>query len=1034
MSLARKVPSVVILEVLLACAVMLASARVDSRAEEALRVGFATVDFCVPTRKAFSEGSYEVVNSPVRPGGGKLLLEAALRLLTRLASLENPSTSGIHTVALSPDQGLSSLQTEAGLRVELVAAEPDVVDPVAMAFDEGGRLYVVEGRGYPLAEGRGVVALLEDPDGDGRFSRRSDFATGLRFPNGILPWKGGVFVTDAPDVLYLKDENRDGLADRREVVLTGFATDRSTQLRVNDPTVGLDGWIYLAGGLSGGKVTSPRNPVHPAVDLKRMDLRFHPGTGAFEATDGKSQFGIAFDDFGRRFLCMNRVQAQHVVIESRYLLRNQGLAFSDTVEDLPEERIDDFLRGHNAAARIYPISDNITTADSHAGTFSAACAVTVWRGGALPDSYTGQVFSCDPTGNLVHRDRLLAEGATFVARRPPEHREFLASPDNWFRPVFLSGGPDGALYVCDMYRLTIEHPDYLPTEVRKRADFSGGKNRGRIYRVLSDSRPSNGSTAVDRAGDAELAVLLENQNSWTRDAAFRLLVERADKRSAAAVRGVLSRGRSAAGESMALHLLAQLGSLEDDDLVSALRSARPRICEVALRLAESRLRDNRVLRELALHLGASPDPRLLFQCALALGQVPFTERVKSVIVAIAVQDADDRWARAAVISSIAGHELDVVSALLETRPTKPGTGFFTLVRDLSRASAARGNSGGIQRFLAETLRMDPDESSPGVLAVLNGLARGGIDLEAAAGEEKDRLADLADRAVLLSLNRGRPLEERSRAVEFLGHARSRSHIDTLARLIGSDEPNSLEIAAVRALGRMGRGMAASTITVERLQQCAIPVRESLIEEFVGSADFAEKLIQALEEGSLALTTLSVDVRGKLLKHAEPRIRSRAREILASADGDRRKVYEAFKRAAALPGNPTKGRALFRAQCASCHRLDREGTNVGPDLFGIRNQPKETILLHVLVPNREITPGFESHTLVTERGEVLTGLVRSETPSSVTLLQKGGGTRALLRDEIVSMDVSSVSLMPDGLELATDVQGMADLLAYLKGEG
>jgi putative membrane-bound dehydrogenase-like protein len=228
---------------------------------------------------------------------------------------------------LTPEQALASFDTEPGLRVELVAAEPMVVSPAACAFDERGRLYVAENRGYPLGPGpgkppAGVVALLEDADGDGRMDRRHEFATGLTFPNGVLPWKGGVIITCAPDVLWLADTDGDGKSDVREVWLTGFDDKNTTQLRVSHPTLGPDGWIYLTSGWTGpSKVRSPKFPERAAVEVK-TDSRFNPFTGELEAIDGRAQFGQSFDDFGRRFICYNRVQVQHVVISALERIRS----------------------------------------------------------------------------------------------------------------------------------------------------------------------------------------------------------------------------------------------------------------------------------------------------------------------------------------------------------------------------------------------------------------------------------------------------------------------------------------------------------------------------------------------------------------------------------------------------------------------------------------------------------------------------------------------------------------------------------------
>lgn len=391
----------------------------------------------------------------------------------------------------SPEDEARSIRLAPGLRLELVAAEPMVVSPVAMAFDERGRLFVAENRGYPSGPGPGKppagrIALLEDLDGDGRMDRRNEFAEVLTFPNGVLPWRGGLIVTCAPDILYLLDRDGDGRADERRVLFTGFSTAGSTQLRVSHPSLGLDGYIYVAGGLTGGKVTSPGAPGRPPVEFRRADFRFRPDTAEGEAVDGGAQFGLTFDEAGRRFFCYNRVQVQHAVIDSKTLRRNPRLAFSDTVQDCPADLVAEPLQGHGAAARLHPISGNVTTADSHAGTFTAACGVTIFRGLGLPEVYRGGAFSCDPTGNLVHFDRLEPAGATFRARPINDGPEFLASSNDWTRPVFLASGPDGALYVCDMVRKTIEHPDYLPDEIRKRTDFTAGKDLGRIWRVIDE--------------------------------------------------------------------------------------------------------------------------------------------------------------------------------------------------------------------------------------------------------------------------------------------------------------------------------------------------------------------------------------------------------------------------------------------------------------------------------------------------------------------------------------------------------------------
>ena len=243
---------------------------------------------------------------------------------------------------LSPDEALAGFELEPGYRIELAAAEPLIKDPVAIAFDERGRMYVVENRGYPgplegspqPAAGEGVIALLEDTNRDGRFDKRTDFASNLTYPNGVMPWDGGVFVTCAPDLLYFKDTNGDGVADERRVVLTGFDATRTPQIRFSHPTLGIDNWVYLTSGLTGGRLTVPDDPDRPPVVFATSDSRFNPFTLAFELTGGQGQYGLTFDDYGRRFTCSNRRPVMHAVLEPRYLKRNPHLAFSETVADV----------------------------------------------------------------------------------------------------------------------------------------------------------------------------------------------------------------------------------------------------------------------------------------------------------------------------------------------------------------------------------------------------------------------------------------------------------------------------------------------------------------------------------------------------------------------------------------------------------------------------------------------------------------------------------------------------------------------------
>ena len=956
--------------------------------------------------------------------------------------------------SLTPEQALASFKLEPGLKTELVAAEPLVANPVAIAFDERGRLFVAENRGYPTGPGpgkppAGVIAVLEDTDGDGRFDKRTVFADGLTFPNGVMPWKGGVFVTCAPDLLYLKDTNGDGPADIRQVVFTGFSTSGSTQLRVSHPTLGLDNWIYLTSGLTGGKITSPEYPNHPPVNSK-TDFRFRPDTDEFEVADGRGQFGLSFDDSGNRFVCMNRIQVQHVVLPSRYLRRNPHLAFSETMQNCPEEMTPDLLNSHGAAARVYPISHNLTTADSHAGTFTAACGLMIYRARALPKEHWGNAFSCEPTGNLVHRDTLVPAGATFIARRSSEKAEFLASSDDWFRPVFLTTGPDGAIYICDMYRKTIEHPDYLPDEVRKHTDFESGKGQGRIYRVTKIKAEPPKNITLANAPIRDLCRELASPNAWWRQTAQRLLIERQDPTAVPLLKSALRASHSAVHGLHALYTLDGLGALDDAQIKRALKDKNPSVREHAIQLAEKRLARTPASASLLSKLASDPEPRVRFQCALTLGEFEGPEVIPA-LAQIAARDAADPWARAAVLSSTGTHA-DALWRGLVLAGSQTKEGKAPLMFELGRILGAGQPREHLLEVLKELTAANQPQPLASRLAALSGFAEGlrsrglgrrdnsllmSLLPEDAATEAslREQITSLLKTSRSMAMDSAQNLSVRLSATRLLAQADFSLAGEPLLGLLSSQHPVELQRAAVRSLAQMpGEQTAPAMITRERWQTCTPPVREAVLSALLSQPRHLPPLLSALEAGAVPVSAVDSARRKQLMQNRDSAIAQRAEALFKNfQSGDRMKVYEDYKSVLSLKADAHNGREIFKKNCASCHRLDREGIPVGPDLFGIRNQPKEVILLHIIIPEYEILPGFVNYVVETRDGRTLSGIIGAETDEKITLRRALGEEDIVPRANIVSIVSTGLSLMPQELEKNISRQEMADLIGYLKGE-
>jgi putative membrane-bound dehydrogenase-like protein len=368
--------------------------------------------------------------------------------------------------ALPPRQSLAALRTRPGLTVELVAAEPLVRSAVAIDFGPDGRLWVAEMYDYPTGlDGKyqpgGRIRVLEDTDGDGVYDKSTVFLDNIPFPTGVTVWRKGVLVCAAPDILYAEDTRGDGKADRVEKLYSGFGT-HNYQARVNSLTYGLDGWVYGSCGLFGGRIRSHR--TGKVLDLGDRDFRIKPDTGEIEPATGQTQQGRVRDDWDNWFGCDNTELCRHYVLADHYLRRNPHTAPPD-----PAVRVPDYPDWN----RLYPIRKvQMFPSSGPPNRVTAGCGMGVYRDDLLGADLRGDVFTCDAVNLVVHRLKLTPRGSTFSGRRVKDEAtsEFLASTDNWFRPVQVRTGPDGAFYVVDMYRFMIEHPRFIPPQTLAQLD------------------------------------------------------------------------------------------------------------------------------------------------------------------------------------------------------------------------------------------------------------------------------------------------------------------------------------------------------------------------------------------------------------------------------------------------------------------------------------------------------------------------------------------------------------------------------------
>jgi putative membrane-bound dehydrogenase-like protein len=919
------------------------------------------------------------------------------------------------------------------LTIECVASEPDVIDPVAVAWDEDGRMYVVEMRDYPMGPVGGTVRRLTDDDHDGTYENATVFAGDLPFPNSALAYDGGLLVTSAPDIWFLKDNDGDGVADERRVVLTGFG-EGNQQLRINHLFWGLDNWIYAANGRSDGTVRRPEDAPENAVPLRRHDLRFKPDMSAIEPIAGFSQFGICQDDWGNRFLSWNTVPIRHVALEERYLTRNPHLAATST-ESLMAER----------DLRIFPIVPkqqrfNTEVIDS----WNASCGLTIYRGDAMP-AYKGNAFVCESVTSLVHRMEIEAKGPTFVARRADEGVEFLASTDLWFRAVNLATGPDGALYVVDFAREWVEHPDFVPKDMRESVNWRNGDTLGRIWRIRPRDWSADGHRVptLSDAGSFGLVPLLNHASAWYRTQAQRLLVTRNDAATVPALKEAARSASTPQGRIHALWTLEGMQALDDAALLNALKDNDAHVRRQAVLLCEPRASDPKVLDALAA-LAADPDAAVRFQLAATAGALPSGPRL-AICREIAATDAADRWFRLALLGSINTDTLAFLNALFEqTRGGLDAYAFanFGFVNELCELVGKSGNDDDVASLLGAIARQRCVTAVPD-LAMLSGLTRG---LSRSAQPLRQRLGGPSASVSAETIAAlGRAFESadyvahkdgardflRAAAVTVLAQNPDPSGIEAVKKLLTRGDSDVVRAAALDALVNGGdRAVVASMLTDWRKLTRA--AQRALVASLVRSPDSAKMLLDAVDSGTLSPLEIDAPARETLKAYPVPELKERATALFTSLSSPQKaEVIKRYMTALDLAGDKTRGGGIFATNCLPCHAVQGIGQHVGPDLSGIASKPKEQLVHSIVNPGEEISPDFLNYTISTVDLDIINGVLGGETASSITLKQAAGIEVTVLRENIEEMTVNTQSLMPEGLDAAFDVQGMADLLEFLR---
>lgn len=964
----------------------------------------------------------------------------------------------------SPEEALQKFQTYADLKVQLVASEPQIADPVAIDFGPDGAVWVVQMSDY----GRGIeeefsptgeVRVLKDIDGDGFYETSNVFIDSLRYPTDVKVWRDGALICDAPNILFAKDEDGDGRAETTEILFSGFETHNG-QARVNSLRWGLDNWLYGSGGLFGGSISNQRGEI---VDVSGRDFRIRPDQGLIEPVTGRSQQGRDRDDFGNWFGCDNSTLIRHYPVVDHYVQRNPFVVPPATSVSVPA--------GENAG-KLFPASDLVLFRLSGApGRATAACGIGMYRDNLLGTFYNNNSFTCEPVNQLVYRQILDREGATFRGRRAADEQdsEFLTSTDRWFRPVQARTGPDGGLWIVDMYRYVIEHPKWIPDETLAELDVFAGQGMGRIYRVVPAMQAPRRRIELSQLSNQELAKAIDSDNGIVRDLVHQMLLWRDAKDASDELLHIAQKSGNPATRIQALAALDGLHQLSSDALIHAFSDSDANVRRHAVRMSEPFLLEADVAAAV-LKLAKDNSFAVRLQVANSLALLPSADAT-SPLVKLATESADPYLQSAALSSLTAGNLGPVVEQILGDDDSRSLVGSRVVATTAGMGDGAAiesalkrilGSSGEWQWWQFESFAQLLDgldrRAGIGQLEIVQpSIQPDAIDHPSApvqidvsrrhqqaaqsifdAARKRMRDPAVTDREAEIALTLlGRKFGLVTQALigdDDLqsGSQSSQDLTIEIAKLIDLQFSTHRQIAATHAIGRRGGADIGATL-LSRIASATPEVRTAIVQTLLSHTDADAAVLVGLESGLLHSSDFPTEDRQRFIERQSNDARANAAKWLGGETGsDRERLVAEWQDVSNLPADPEPGKVLFDKHCSVCHKFNGVGYEVGPDLSALTSLSTDFLLRAILNPNRDVDARYQSYTALMDDGRVFSGQIASETGSSVTLLVQEAKQHILLRNQLEELHASGKSAMPEGLEQSISKQEMAHVLAYVQG--
>src|SRR5688572_25238635 len=963
------------------------------------------------------------------------------------------------TAPLPPEAAAKKMTLPEGFEARIFASEPQVVNPVAMTWDERGRLWVVELYEYPLGAPAGTkprdnVKILEDTDNDGRADKVTVFADGLNLATGLLLGYGGVFVGQAPHLYFMEDTNGDDVADKKTIVKTGFGLEDRHEL-LNGFTWGPDGYLYMTHGVfTHSKVRDPNDPADDGVTMTAAVARFHPRTKKFEifAEGTSNPWGVDFDRAGNAFVSA-------CVIDHLFHMTPGGI-YQRQAGSPP----------HPFAYELLP------SIVDHKHFRAAYSGVQIYQGDQYPEEYKGTILMGNIHDSSVHQDKLTPVGATFKASFV---RDFVRANDGWFRPVSTQVGPDGAVWIMDWY-------DKYPCYQNANADPEGvDRAHGRIWRIVYTgkekgkpvgSRPDRDMNLA-KLSNEDLAKMLEHPNAWHRRTAQRIFSERGEGtfgKSFHRSNPVLDLldSENADARLAALWTLHGMGELEEVRLEKTMKDKDPAVRAWTARLIGERgyaLPDSmKWLSELA------KDEDITVRAAVAVAARQFVSGSLTVNTKpnIPIKEAVTGGVLSGLWFSTKG-EIDPTFTYLYWMAIEPLIAYDPLhALGFYEGNGAMKGGGGDQLYpfssviltkimrricdmndrgiLSEgllSLKDVQEEHAPALAAALKGLIEGqrgrpliptteAVQLVSKWSKyEHKETASLAqqlgtlwgDAQALTAMldvitDSARPESERIQAISSVRQQKVPAVRDALVKVLNGNAPDAVMNAVISGLGQFDQDNIADVL-LKRWKEISPASRRAVADVLSSRNKWAQRLISAIEQKSVAIGEVPAPVVRNLLTTKDESVRNRAMTVIGKfreSTPDKAQLI-AQKKAVVLNGaaDLKKGHEVAQRTCFTCHKLHGEGTEVGPDITGVGRSSLDALLANVIDPNQLIGAGYENVEVTLKDDRTVAGRMIENTEARVRLLLLGGKEEVIAKKDIENVRVSELSVMPEGLEQMPD---------------